>query len=229
MNQLPTRRHRRPQFKLKALLVVVLVSAMALSRLAVKMDGARHQEEVVQEIVRLKGGVFYDWDNWAARGEARPSPSWLRSVFGDDFFDKVVEVSLGGATIDDAALESVSRLRDLRALNLWDTTVTHEGLRALGELQHLERLFLRSDSVTDGDLKHVTDLPSLRSLSLCQCNRITDAGVTRIGKITKLEYPGQTHTKVLTGQGLARGSWRSSLPFGDAWRCFPCHPSALAG
>ena len=34
---------------------------------------------------------------------------------------------------------------------------------------------------------------------------------------------GQTHTKLLTDQGLATGTRDSSLPFGDAWRYFPCH------
>ena len=39
----------------------------------------------------------------------------------------------------------------------------------------------------------------------------------------------QTHTKPLTGQGLATSTRDSSLPFGDAWRCFPYRQPASAG
>ena len=39
---------------------------------------------------------------------------------------------------------------------------------------------------------------------------------------------GWTQANSLTGQGLATGTRDSSLPFGDAWRYFPCHQSASA-
>jgi len=41
--------------------------------------------------------------------------------------------------------------------------------------------------------------------------------------------PGQTHTKSLVIQGLAKGNRYSSLPCDAAWRCFLCQCIALTG
>ena len=80
-------RHRRFQYSLRTLLLLVLVWSISCSWLAVRMQQAQRQREVVEAIKRTGGQVWYDT-------EGEPGVPWLRRLFerlfGEDFFKTVV-------------------------------------------------------------------------------------------------------------------------------------------
>jgi hypothetical protein len=57
----PTTRLRWFQYSLRTLLVFVTLCAIACSWLAVKIKQARQQREVVAEVEKSDGWIYYDW------------------------------------------------------------------------------------------------------------------------------------------------------------------------
>ena len=96
------------QYRLRTLLLVVLLMSLPLSWLAVKMDRVKKERKAVAEIVTLGGRVEYDYQLQHRRLHSGvrnlrsmrdlpkpakpPGPMWLRKVLGDDFFATVVRV-----------------------------------------------------------------------------------------------------------------------------------------
>lgn len=129
------------QFRLRTLLIAVLVLSLPLSWVAVRMDRARRQREAVEEIERLRGLVLYDW-------ETPPPQTVGRTVLGNDFFDEVVLVDLAHSLVRDARLEHLAGLTNLHYLWLDDTHITDAGLEHLTGLTNLEILTIRDNNVT---------------------------------------------------------------------------------
>ena len=81
-------KHRRWfQFRLRTLLIAVVVLSLPLSWFAVRMEQAKSQREIVEMIERRGGAVLYD--SGIASG-MRVMQSWLRGLFGNDFLDSVI-------------------------------------------------------------------------------------------------------------------------------------------
>jgi hypothetical protein len=94
--------------------------------------------------------------------------------------------------------------------------VTRETLREFKSLLRTERTDVEANAVPadddEGDKKSIADNPELLK-----------AEAMFHGESIRVRLPsGQTHTKSLKYQGLARGSQDSSRPFGVAWQRFPC-------
>jgi tetratricopeptide (TPR) repeat protein len=90
-----------------------------------------------------------------------------------------------GTSIDDADLESLKSLPQLRNLNLRGTGVTDAGLAALRFVPELEFLGLSQTAVTDVGLAQLTSLQRLRYLTLAD-TAISDAGVWHLVGLQKL-------------------------------------------
>jgi hypothetical protein len=126
----------RFQFRLRTLLVAVLVLSLPLSWLAVRMQKARRQRGVVEAVERLGGYVRYESEFAAVQTTgttSRPRPSWLRSLLGDDFCENVVHVNFYGTKVKDAGLEHLETLKNLDELDLRNTNVTPKGGEKLQE------------------------------------------------------------------------------------------------
>ena len=141
------------QFRLRTLLIVVLVLSLPLSWFGARLRKARRQRETVEEIRQAGSTAHYDWERM---GGMKPSHSRLHSFLGDDFFEKVVRVDLDGTHVF-----------------VTDTMLKHLDLRRLPYLQDLR---FWNTQVTDGGLQHLEDLTGLRSLHLCG-TQITDVGM----------------------------------------------------
>lgn len=90
----------RFQYGLCTLLLAMLLTSVGMSWLVVEMERARRQREVLDEIAKLGGKVFYDnivrsskLVNWNPPAPVRVAAGWdgsairlLRSLLGDDFF-----------------------------------------------------------------------------------------------------------------------------------------------
>ena len=187
MTEESPKRRRWFQFRLRALLVAILVLSLPLSWFAWKMEEARRQRKAVAELRDHGGRVLYDW---ASHG--RPVTSWPRTLLGDDYFDKVHYAELVGPQATDARLEHfVESLPDLQHVLLEGPQVTDAGLEHLQKLTDLEGLLLLTPhQVTDAGLEPFTDLTKLRRLSLWKCP-VTPLGVRRLQALLpscKIEY-----------------------------------------
>src|SRR5439155_18828300 len=65
--------------------------------------------------------------------------------------------------------------------------VKDDDLAVLKDLVPFDILVLDDTKITDAGLKHLKDLPSLRSLSLSDCVKVTDAGLKEISGLQELE------------------------------------------
>ena len=128
MNATPKFRLRWYQYRLRSLLILMVLVSLGMSWFAVKMQQAKRQGEAVKQIKKLGGTVGYDWQD-PALGKTEPSgPAWIRKLLGEDFFAAVVLVSVHAEGSDDD-LEHLKGLAQLRKLDLRGTRVTGTGWR----------------------------------------------------------------------------------------------------
>jgi hypothetical protein len=88
--------------------------------------------------------------------------------------------------VDDADLQQLGSVRQLKMLNLPDGVFTDAGLQQLEPLRELELLRFGSRNVTDAGLAVVPRLGALRFLHLINVP-ITDAGLKHLHGLTGLE------------------------------------------
>ena len=156
----PPKRRRWFQFRLRTLLIVVLVLSLPLSWLAMRMERARRQRRAVEAISSLRGQASCDWQNYPRYGA---EPTWLRRILGDDFFDPVTWAVLNRDTITDADLEHLKGLPSLEILSLPDTRVSDAGLEYVSGLSQLEYLDLRNTDVTPEGIRKLQEaLPNCK-------------------------------------------------------------------
>ncbi len=182
MTTTPPKRRRWLQFRVKTLLIAVLVLSLPLSWFGMRMERARKQREAVEAIERKGGSVFYEPVKTSV-------PQWMRGLFGDFFFEDVVQVCPPGDFDDDEATY-LKDLADLERLNLYSTQVTDAGLRHFKGLTNLESLSLDDTQVTDAGLEHLKDLANLETLFLYS-TQVTPEGVKKLQEALpncKIEY-----------------------------------------
>lgn len=110
-------------------------------------------------------------------------------------------------SLDDAAAAALSRLPELRRLDLGRTAFTDEGLRRLAAIRSLETLSLEATSATDLGVRHLAALPRLRSLQLVGIRFQGDAGATlrRLRTLEELSLADcQLPAVTLNGAGSER-------------------------
>src|SRR5881409_718124 len=103
---------------------------------------------------------------------------------------------------DDRGLRHVGRMSGLTKLYLTGTSITDEGVRNLAGLTNLTELALDGTGVSDAGLAHLAGLTSLRSLNLLG-STVTDNGLASLEKLSRLEELTLYRTKV-SNAGLAR-------------------------
>ena len=98
-----------------------------------------------------------------------------------------VNLSLAGAKINDAALESLKGVSEqLVWLNLANTSVSDAGLKVLSGFKNLRRLHLEKTGVGDEGLISVKGLAELQYLNLYG-TKVTDKAVAALGGLKKLK------------------------------------------
>lgn len=93
----------------------------------------------------------------------------------------------------------------LQTLDLGETGVTDNGLRALGEMKNLRRLSLDRTAVTDAGLAHLASLKNLEYLNL-HTTAVTDAGLAQLAPLSRLRSLYLWQTKVTPAAAEALGS-----------------------
>lgn len=220
------RPQRRPwlQFRLRTLLIAVLLLSLPLSWFAVRMARARRQRAVVHAVERADGCVLFMGRSSVNRCRLEKIlPAWLDEHAKDAIFSDVVVEVYFRSRVSDAMLKRLGDLPTLESLTLDGTPVNGSQLRHLKGLTSLHYLSLRDTPVTDADLVHVNALPllglrltgtqitdtALRHVSgMSHIGRleightqITDAGLEYVAKLTRLVDLDISHT-LITDPGL---------------------------
>jgi hypothetical protein len=160
----------RFQFSLLSLLVLMLAVALPFGWLETEMKAAQKQRATIKTIEKL-GGETYDDSSEEDLIRAviePPSLPWLHALLGDDFFMNVTWVDLHGPQLDDAMLEHLKELPQLREVWLFDASVTDAAIDRLKGVAQFQRLLLSGDNVKHVNLERIRGLTQLRSLSLHQ-------------------------------------------------------------
>ncbi|HVE40055.1 MAG TPA: hypothetical protein VNM14_09225 [Planctomycetota bacterium] len=128
-------------------------------------------------------------------------PAWMRSAAGDApmrLFERLVLVSLNDKTnphfkdyklntaVNDAWLERIAGLPDLRSLDVANADIRGPGLRHAGTLRSLESINLTLTPITDDGLPALADLESLKVLGLAS-TKVTGTGMRTLQGLRRLE------------------------------------------
>ncbi len=163
------------------------------------------------------GGLAKELAELGAKAEVEPGgPAWLRGLCGAEplrLFDRLVGVSLYmnvnahakdyrlNVRIDDAWVERLAGLPDLRRLDLENTNVRGPALKAVGTLRQLESLNLTLCPVTDAFFAPLAELPRLRVLGLAS-TKVTGTGLGSLQARRQLENLN-CHSAPVDDAGLA--------------------------
>jgi hypothetical protein len=113
--------------------------------------------------------------------------------------------------VTDSGLGELKNLKRLRWLDLFNTSITGSGLGLLGcadqldcleivlrdgdglpdvldRFTALKRLVLAGEGLNDDALEHIARLPNLESLSLLECEHLTDKGLEHLLGLRKLKH-----------------------------------------
>jgi len=190
----------------------LLVSLSLLAAISVRGDepfpaGTRGQQDdrLVMRIEELGGKI--------ARDTKLPGSPIVEvdlsgtKVTDDDLrpLSKLAELrtlNLHRTGISDAGVEHLQGLRRLTTLTIGDTRITNSGLKALTALPQLELIGLHGTRVNDGGVIHLKAFPQLKSLFLSK-SEVTDEGLKTIKGLADLELLWLAESRI-TDAGLAQ-------------------------
>ena len=133
-------------------------------------------------------------------GDSEKINAVLGYVSGLTNLKEPMELDLLESQLEDAHLEHVGGLTNLRRLSLIRTPVTNAGLEHLRALSGLRWLDLSGTQITDAGLVHLKGLSELRTLDLGM-TQIGDAGLEHLKEPMNLCSLGLMNTQV-TDEGL---------------------------
>ena len=194
------------RFRVRGLLVLVLVIGLGLGGMILWVRSARVQRVAAAEILKAGGSVTYVRGFLANPFAAQNSwaPRWLGEWIGQDYFDPVTVVGLNQVSKANTAvvLVCVGRLTQLERLQLDGLSVGDAGLVHLEPLTGLSYLDLSGTQISDAGLVHIESLTKLSILYLGR-TRVTDAGLIHLKGLTRLSELHLDGTQV-SDAGLAQ-------------------------
>ena len=225
MSAAPPDRRRWFRFGLRTLMLALTVLCVWLG---FKVNAARRQREAVQAILQAGGEVAYDYQTVPVpsvpdsfninRNATLSAPTWLRSLFGDDFFCNVILVNFNNGLSPDFDLDRLASLPSIRRLNIRSSpantgatpprrSIRDADLAALAKLSQLRELLLVRQEIEGPGLQSLVGLKHLKQLHLAR-TLINDAGLEQVGKLTTLE------NVVLTPDRITDAGWHylSTIP-----------------
>jgi hypothetical protein len=140
------RKYRWYQYSLRAILVTVAVVAAGCGLVMLRVNEVRSQREVIHAI-EGSGGLFIYWGKNPAEWELiffelePPGPAWLRSVLGDFYFARSVELSYSmlwqPKPVDLSDFDLADKLAKLPPINRIDLSDTNVGADQVERLQQI--------------------------------------------------------------------------------------------
>jgi Leucine Rich repeat len=204
----PNRKRRWFQFSLRSLLIVVVSVAIPCVWLGRTAWRKRKETRAIDSIDRSGGTVLFDYEIEADRsrseGARPPGPAWLRSLLGETFFAKVVQLGIGdrsAGTNVEQLIEQIKEMRHVEVLDLSGAKLTDPDLVNLGQMSKLRVLRLDMTGITDAGLIAMKGLSKLEALYLAD-TAVNDAGLVNLQSFNRLTALNLNGTKV-TDTGLA--------------------------
>ena len=235
--KIPRRIRQVMRFSLRTLLVVATIVGLWLGY---QVNRALWQKDAANAIEELGGWVYYDYQMPGGTYDPKaepPVPRPLREWVDRNMVSNVVQVNLvynddqpqriDNTQVTDEALAHLPNFRRLKVLLLHSTQATDEGMKYVGRLKGLERLYMwdarelgdygvqqlarlhklkylhiNGSRITDESLRVIGRLEQIEGLSL-QGNRFTDRGLVHLKNLKRLEslWIGTGETQI-TDQGL---------------------------
>jgi hypothetical protein len=190
------------RFNLRTFLLLVTVLCVWLG---VKVNHARRQKEAVEALRTLGFRVYYEhWrtgDGSFDLSKTLEVPTWLLSLAGDDFFQRVVSVEVGPASIDED-LVHLAALPHIESLHVSGrgNAVSDAGLSHLPRPDRLVHFAGVKSSVGDA---FVTRLAHAKLLMLeLSGTRVTDKGLQALPRLPELQQLDLGNTRI-GDKGLA--------------------------
>ncbi len=230
---------RRPswlRFSLRTLLVVMTVLCIWLG---FKVNAARRQREAVTAITKVGGDVWFDYQLTLSpsgsvafsRPNALPhEPIWLRSLFGDNFFHKVLvaeaQPALHTGTFEFSDLNWLAGLPDLTVLILDGIKIKKDTITArrpvidsdmcmIAQLDQLRSLGLNHTAISGEGISQLANKRNLKVLSFMD-TPITDSGLEVISGLASIEDLTLYDTRI-TNEGLRHLERLPHLSQFDLW------------
>ncbi|MBS0202544.1 MAG: M48 family metalloprotease [Planctomycetes bacterium] len=120
-------------------------------------------------------------------------------------FPRLISLSLGHPSVDNAVAAKIGQLSQLRSLELTYCKVDDEGMKFIASLPELRRLDISSLTITDAAIEQFRTHKHLEHLSL-RASGLSDAALNHISQIeslTRLDLSGSGHPGVSPGQNFS--------------------------
>lgn len=187
------RRPSRFQWRLRSLLGVLTVIALALAGWRAWVAPLHEEAMVIARLRRLGAGV-----RTVAAG-----PAWLQQAPGFRYrHATLVHLDVCSKPILDGDLTSLSKLPRLRELRFKDR-ITPAALERLQEFPELVAVSLADTNITDADLHFLRDMPQLKSVALG--NQVTIRGLEGLADARPDLNCGYAESLYKLGFDAARG------------------------
>ena len=139
----------------------------------------RHTEKEALSIIRKTRGAFV----WEYPQHVRISLTcWPEEAIAQLKHVRCLRwLAICSPRIPDSGLAELAKLSSLTELSLSGPT-SDSGMQELEGMTQLEVIDLSSAKITDVGLAVLAKLPNLRTVKLCSCQQVTDAGVGHLKK-----------------------------------------------
>lgn len=195
------------QVSIRTLLILTTFVAIGLAFWTRVSQRAREQRIATARTLALGGKM--------TAKETYQAWPWLRTAFGEEFFQEVVDVNLNETLATDADLELIGKLRGVKSLSVagamprrcglmptleqnpqhLPSQITSGGIRRLGPQRTMQTAGFAYTPITDAALETIASWPQLESLDLRQ-TEITSQGVQYLRKLGGLKELDLSWTRI---------------------------------
>jgi hypothetical protein len=120
------------------------------------MASKRRERAAVTSIREAGGWAWYDWEYSRSPDLAKPpGPAWLRFFVGDDFFANVEVLLITNGCAEDVVLRALDELNDVQRIELSCGEVTEAMVRRLKRMKKLKLLAMSSTAIAPARLAEV--------------------------------------------------------------------------
>jgi hypothetical protein len=204
-------RRRWPRFRLRTLLLLVVIIAIPLGW---NVNRARDERRVVSELEKLSARILYDYQVPQINGVYRfsqtarpPGPEWLRNSLGQEYFVDVVQAMIDGPGpdgrfADNDTLAQLAKLPKLKWLVVRGDGMTDAGMAHLAGMSELVELGVLSENIAGPGYDQLAVIKGLKKLHLGA--RVTDGVLEHVAKLKQLESLDLWQADEVTDAGFAR-------------------------
>lgn len=186
----------RPHFKLRTLLIVVTLCALALGGWRWYTESYRQARIAMDELADLRAQcetedvVFPGWARWLPWTRdcakiTRLSNYFMGPISQQYAMSTTMELRPKNRNLDDRVLKVCGRVNTLERVDLPYIKITDDGIASLAHMHSLRVLRLDSAPITDDGLARLRRLTKLQVLDLGH-SRITDSGLADLQQMREL-------------------------------------------